>query len=139
MCAHSCGCVWLSRRVCDCHCFCFCRVEAYPQVAVSPKVVMVVPGWGVCCVVLGLVDTPSRVTKGFFVGALLGVWGSIGCSCWALRTRVQCLWLFVCGVVLCENCIVDASIFLFCVLVFIPVCLCVRVFCYGRMVDALAC
>ena len=43
------------------------------------------------------------------------------------------------GVVLCENCIVDASIFLFCVLVFIPVCLCVRVFCYGRMVDALAC
>ena len=49
------------------------------------------------------------------------------------------LWLFVCGVVLCENCIVDASIFLFCVLVFIPVCLCVRVFCYGRMVDALAC
>ena len=49
------------------------------------------------------------------------------------------LWLVVCGVVLCENCIVDASIFLFCVLVFIPVCLCVRVFCYGRMVDALAC
>ena len=105
----------------------------------SPKVVMVVPGWGVCCVVLGLVDTPSRVTKGFFVGALLGVWGSIGCSCWALMSAGRWLWLVVCGVVLCENCIVDASIFLFCVLVFIPVCLCVRVFCYGRMVDALAC
>ena len=125
--------------MCDCHCFCFCRVEAYPQVAVSSKVVMVVPGWGVCCVVLGLVDTPSRVTKGFFVGALLGVWGSIGCSCWALMSAGRWLWLVVCGVVLCENCIVDASIFLFCVLVFIPVCLCVRVFCYGRMVDALAC
>ena len=88
---------------------------------------------------VGLVDTPSRVTKGFFVGALLGVWGSIGCSCWALMSAGRWLWLVVCGVVLCENCIVDASIFLFCVLVFIPVCLCVRVFCYGRMVDALAC
>ena len=52
--------------MCDCHCFCFCRVEAYPQVAVSSKVVMVVPGWGVCCVVLGLVDTPVlRDKRGF--------------------------------------------------------------------------
>ena len=59
----------------------------------------------------------------------------VGPSC----RLVTWLWLVVCGVVLCENCIVDASIFLFCVLVFIPVCLCVRVFCYGRMVDALAC
>ena len=36
-------------------------------------VVMVVPGWGVCCVVLGLVDTPSRVTKGVFR------WCTVGC------------------------------------------------------------
>ena len=125
--------------MCDCHCLCFCRVEAYPLVAVSLKVVMVVPGWGVCCVVLGWWIHRFCVTKGFFVGALLGVWGSIGCSCWALMSAGRWLWLVVCGVVLCENCIVDASIFLFCVLVFIPVCLCVRVFCYGRMVDALAC
>ena len=63
------------------------------------------------------------------------------CPCWALSREpaaVIVAWFHV-GVVLCENCIVDASIFLFCVLVFIPVCLCVRVFCYGRMVDALAC
>ena len=51
----------------------------------------------------------------------------------------HCVWPLCVLFVLCENCIVDASIFLFCVLVFIPVCLCVRVFCYGRMVDALAC
>ena len=46
---------------------------------------------------------------------------ALGCSCWALMLagRVGCGWLCV-GVVLCENCIVDASIFLFCVLVFIP-------------------
>ena len=48
-------------------------------------------------------------------------------------------WFHV-GVVLCENCIVDASIFLFlCFGVIYLDCLCVRVFCYGRMVDALAC
>ena len=87
-----------------------------------------------------LVVTPVCVTKEY---ALVHCWVSgaaQGCSCWALMLagRVGCGWLCV-GVVLCENCIVDASIFLFCVLVFIPVCLCVRVFCYGRMVDALAC
>ena len=37
------------------------------------------------------------------------------------------LWLFVCGVVLCENCIVDASIFLFCVLVLFTLIVCVSV------------
>ena len=132
--------VWLSRRVCDCHCCCFCRVETHLSVfGCAAWMVVWLAEKGLCCVVLGLVDTPSRVTKGFFVGALLGVWGSIGCSCWALMSAGRWLWLVVCGVVLCENCIVDASIFLFCVLVFIPVCLCVRVFCYGRMVDALAC
>ena len=73
----------------------------------------------------------------------MGVWGStLLCVLgWALvvdLAAVIAVWFCV-GVVLCENCIVDASIFLFCVLVFIPVCLCVRVFCYGRMVDALAC
>ena len=45
---------------------------------------------------VGLVDTPYRVTKGFFVGALLGVWGSIGCSCWALRTRVTAVFVVGC-------------------------------------------
>ena len=127
--------------MCDCHCFCFCRVEAYPQVAVSPMVVMVVPDVGVCAAwCWGWWIHRFCVTKGFFVGALLGVWGST--RLFLLGPHVgwpRWLWLVVCGVVLCENCIVDASIFLFCVLVFIPVCLCVRVFCYGRMVDALAC
>ena len=48
-------------------------------------------------VVLGLVDTPNCVTKDFnCVGALLGVWGSIGCSCWALRTRVTAVFVVVC-------------------------------------------
>ena len=90
---------------------------------------------------VGLVDTPNCVTKDFnCVGALLGVWGSTMLFLLGpCVNRPPWLWLVVCGVVLCENCIVDASIFLFCVLVFIPVCLCVRVFCYGRMVDALAC
>ena len=40
----------------------------------------------------------------------------VGLSCWlATLVVVGCV-----GVVLCENCIVDASIFLFCVLVFVP-------------------
>lgn len=43
--------------------------------------------------------------------------------------------LWLCGVgVVCENCIVDASIFIFCVCLFF-----VCVFCVGRTVDALAC
>ena len=68
----------------------------------------------------GWVDTLLRDKRGF-VGALLGVWGSMWlfllgpCVNWLLG----CGWLCV-GVVLCENCIVDASIFLFCVLVFLP-------------------
>ena len=55
-----------------------------------------------------------------------------------LAGHVGCGWLCV-GVVLCENCIVDASIFLFVFWCLYLDCLCVRVFCYGRMVDALAC
>ena len=125
--------------MCDCHCCCFCRVEAYPQVAVSLKVVMVVPGWGVCCVVLGLVDTPVLRDKRVFRWCTVGCLGQHWLFLLGPAYTAAVLWLVVCGVVLCENCIVDASIFLFCVLVFIPVCLCVRVFCYGRMVDALAC
>ena len=86
------------------------------------------------------VDASGLRDKRICVGALLGVWGST--RLFLLGSHVgwllMCGWLCV-GVVLCENCIVDASIFLFCVLVFVPVCLCVRVFCYGRMVDALAC
>ena len=68
-----------------------------------------------------LVVTPVCVTKEY---ALVHCWVSgaaQGCSCWALMSagHVGCGWLCV-GVVLCENCIVDASIFLFCVLVFVP-------------------
>ena len=64
---------------------------------------------------------PVCVTKEY---ALVHCWVSgaaQGCSCWALMLagHVGCGWLCV-GVVLCENCIVDASIFLFCVLVFVP-------------------
>ena len=64
---------------------------------------------------------PVCVTKEY---ALVHCWVSgaaHGCSCWALMSagHVGCGWLCV-GVVLCENCIVDASIFLFCVLVFVP-------------------
>ena len=125
--------------MCDCHCFCFGRVEAYPQVAVSLKAVMVVPGWGVCCVVLGWWIHRFCVTKGVFRWCTVGCLGQHWLFLLGPAYTAAVLWLFVCGVVLCENCIVDASIFLFCVLVFIPVCLCVRVFCYGRMVDALAC
>ena len=59
--------------------------------------------------------------KRICVGALLGVWGST--RLFLLGPCVNqsrgCGWLCV-GVVLCENCIVDASIFLFCVLVFVP-------------------
>ena len=95
---------------------------------------------GLCRVVLGLVDTPLRDKRFDMRWCTVGCLGQhlvvpVGPSCWL---AAGCGWLCV-GVVLCENCIVDASIFLFCVLVFIPVCLCVRVFCYGRMVDALAC
>ena len=87
---------------------------------------------------VGLVDTPVlRDKRGF---SLVHCWVSGAALVVPVGPCVHgWLWLVVCGVVLCENCIVDASIFLFCVLVFIPVCLCVRVFCYGRMVDALAC
>ena len=63
------------------------------------------------------------------IGALLGVWGSTSfvCPCWALVwTGGGCL-LVRAGVVLCENCIVDASIFLFCVLVLFTVIVCVSV------------
>ena len=88
---------------------------------------------------VGLVDTPSRVTKGVFRWCTVGCLGQHWLFLLGPAYTAALLWLVVCGVVLCENCIVDASIFLFCVLVFIPVCLCVRVFCYGRMVDALAC
>ena len=63
------------------------------------------------------------------IGALLGVWGStslcvlVGPLSW---TGGGCLLVRV-GVVLCENCIVDASIFLFCVLVLFTVIVCVSV------------
>ena len=84
--------------MCDCHCLCFCRVEAYPQVAVSPKmVVMVVPGWGVCCVVLGLVDTPVlRDKRGF---SLVHCWVSgaalvvpVGPCVHGCSVVVGCVW-----------------------------------------------
>ena len=88
---------------------------------------------------MGLVDTPLSVTKVFLCWCTVGCLGQHWLFLLGPAYTNGLLWLFVCGVVLCENCIVDASIFLFCVLVFIPVCLCVRVFCYGRMVDALAC
>lgn len=63
------------------------------------------------------------------IGALLGVWGStglcvlVGPLSWA---GGGCLLVRV-GVVLCENCIVDASIFLFCVLVLFTLIVCVSV------------
>lgn len=65
----------------------------------------------------------------------------VPCGFHVLHACVFCACV-VCGGVLCENCRVDASIFLF---IF---CLCfgvlylflsVMVVCYGRMVDALAC
>ena len=78
--------------------------------------------------------------------------GSMLVRCWVSGAALVCPWALLftgvhcCvfrwwgGVVLCENCIVDASIFLFlCFGVICLDCLCVRVFCYGRMVDALAC
>ena len=72
--------------------------------------------------VLWVGDTrPARDRRFESIGALLGVWGSM----WlfllgpCMDQSCGCGWLCV-GVVLCENCIVDASIFLFCVLVFIP-------------------
>ena len=64
------------------------------------------------------------------IGALLGVWGSTSfvCPCWAplCEPAADCLLVRV-GVVLCENCIVDASIFLFCVLVLFTLIVCVSV------------
>ena len=77
---------------------------------------------GLCAhMVLGLVDTPLRDRRLFMLVHCWVSGAALGCSCWALMLagRVGCGWLCV-GVVLCENCIVDASIFLFCVLVFIP-------------------
>ena len=86
-----------------------------------------------------LVDASGCVTKECLCWCTVGCLGQHWLFLLGPAYTAALLWLVVCGVVLCENCIVDASIFLFCVLVFIPVCLCVRVFCYGRMVDALAC
>ena len=68
-----------------------------------------------------------RLLLWLVIGALLGVWGSTwclraclcvgGCSfCGSLFAGWSCGWLVVVGVV-CENCIVDASIFIFCVCV----------------------
>ena len=61
-----------------------------------------------------------------------GAW----CGCWVSHT-ISCGILSPCllvimmvaggGVVLCENCIVDASIFLFCVLVLFTLIVCVSV------------
>ena len=51
------------------------------------------------------------------------------CPCWALSRELAAViaaWFHV-GVVLCENCIVDASIFLFCVLVLFTLIVCVSV------------
>ena len=51
------------------------------------------------------------------------------CPCWAPcrePAAVVTAWFHV-GVVLCENCIVDASIFLFCVLVLFTLIVCVSV------------
>ena len=66
--------------------------------------------------------------------ALVHCWVSgaaqvIVCPCWALSREpaaVIAAWFHV-GVVLCENCIVDASIFLFCVLVLFTLIVCVSV------------
>ena len=91
--------------------------------------VMVAPsgwwcGWaekGLCSHGAWWVDASGLRDKRVCVGALLGVWGST--RLFLLGPHMNrprwCGWLCV-GVVLCENCIVDASIFLFCVLVFVP-------------------
>ena len=98
-------------------------METHLKVMVAPS------GWwcgwaekGLCAhVVLGLGGHTGLRDKRVCVGALLGVWGST--RLFLLGPHVgwllMCGWLCV-GVVLCENCIVDASIFLFCVLVFVP-------------------
>ena len=123
--ARSCGSlfVWLSRRVCDCHGSIFAGWRHTFKVMVASS------GWwcgwaekGLCAhVVLGLGGHTGLRDKRVCVGALLGVWGST--RLFLLGPCVDrplcCGWLCV-GVVLCENCIVDASIFLFCVLVFVP-------------------
>ena len=108
--------------MCDCHKFLNCRVETHLTVMVA------LLGWwcgwaekGLCAhVVLGLGGHTGLRDKRVCVGALLGVWGSTMLFLLGPMYTNGLLWLFVCGVVLCENCIVDASIFLFCVLVFVP-------------------
>ena len=110
-----------------------------------------------CVGCVGLHEPVVAEQKMVIVGALLGVWGSTWClHCMRVLMRVvwvvvpgwltvllagRCGWLVV-GVV-CENCIVDASILFFCLCVFFD-CLCVGLFVcvfvvQGRMVDALAC
>ena len=77
------------------------------------------------------------LSKRIIVGALLGVWGSTWClHCLRVLMRVvwvvvpgwltvllagRCGWLVVVGVV-CENCIVDASILFFVCVCFLIVC-----------------
>ena len=101
----------------------FCRVETHLRVVVALSGWWC--GWPVMVVLphgAWLVDASGLRDKR--VNVLVHCWVSgaaQGCSCWALMLagRLGCGWLCV-GVVLCENCIVDASIFLFCVLVFVP-------------------
>ena len=98
----------------------------------------IVPGWMLGCVWMVVWACWAEM-----IGALLGVWGSTWCLrivrtlfcgcvvCGWLFLVAYCLlagmvvcWLVVVGVV-CENCIVDASILFFCLCVF---CLCVGLF-----------
>ena len=91
------------------------------------------------CWVSGAAHGACALVRLFLCG--VGVWCVGGCSWWLTACWLAWLcWLVVVGVV-CENCIVDASILFFCLCVF---CLCVGFFVcvfvvQGRMVDALAC
>ena len=128
MCAHSCGCVWLSRRVCDCHCVVFAGWRHTRKFACITSMVVLVAWLG--CVLRGVW---GWWIHRFCVTKVLLCWCTVGClgQHWLFLLGPaytgDLLWLFVCGVVLCENCIVDASIFLFCVLVLFTLIVCVSV------------
>ncbi len=61
------------------------------------------------------------VEKHLCVGVLLGVWDDVCCSVWCLWSGAACVGGGRLQVVLCENCIVDASI--------VPMHVCVWVWC----------
>ena len=98
-------------------CFKNVRVETHPATIIMLEVSMGC-GWKVCTLGCMVIKYVCAATKVFGVLACCWVSGATLCVPSGIPLLVDHLlwWLVLVGCVLCENCIVDASILFFCVI-----------------------